>query len=254
MADYFHFAPRRRPAVLLSLVGVLLSIAMSACQAPRSQRLDSTEFKPPPGATRYALDPESSRIWLQLHADGALARLGHTHVIVAQQLRGTVWLHPQLERSALELVIPVNVLLVDDPHERAAAGGGFAEPIDAEARAGTREHMLGESQLDAAHYPSLTLRSLHIRAADAAAIAGAGAGAGAGRTAVIEFQVSLREHTAQLSVPVHWQLQGEQLRASGAVEFKQSDLGIEPYSALLGALRVADTVAARFEILAQRVH
>ncbi len=83
---------------------------MSACQAPRSQRPDATEFKPPPGATRYALDPESSRIWLHLHADGALARLGHTHVIVAQQLRGEVWLHPQPERSALEFTIPVNAL------------------------------------------------------------------------------------------------------------------------------------------------
>ena len=248
MAGYFHFAPLRRPVVLLSLVGVLLSVTMSACQAPRSQRLDSSEFKPPPGATRYALEPESSRIWLQLQADGALARLGHTHVIVTQQLRGTVWLHPQLERSALELVIPVSALLVDDPRERAAAGAAFAEPLDAEARAGTREHMLGESQLDAAHYPSLTQRSLHVSPTEPAA----NVGGGAGRTAVFEFQVTLREHTAQRSVPVNWQLQGEQLRASGAVEFRQSDLGIEPYSALLGALRVADSIAARFEIVARR--
>lgn len=248
MAGYFHFVPLRHPAVRLSLVCVLLSVAMSACQAPRSQRLDSGEFKPPPGATRYLLDPESSRIWLQLHADGALARLGHTHVIVARQLRGNVWLHPQLDRSALELAIPVNALLVDDPHERAAAGAEFAEPIDAEARAGTSEHMLGESQLDAAHYPSLTLRSLQVRFVDAAA----NTDGGADRAVVIEFQVTLREHTAQLSVPVHWHLQGEQLRASGTVEFRQSDLGIEPYSALLGALRVADNVAARFEIVAQR--
>jgi len=248
VTGHFNFAPRRRPAVRLLLVGVLLGVAMSACQAPRSQRLDSSEFKPPPGATRYALEPESSRIWLQLQADGALARLGHTHVIVAQQLRGDIWLHPQPERSALQLAIPVDALLVDDPRERAAAGAAFAEPLDAEARAGTREHMLGESQLDAAHYPSLTLRSLHVRPVDAAATTGASAD----RAVVIEFQVTLRDHTAQLSVPAHWQLQGEQLRASGAVEFKQSDLGIEPYSALLGALRVADSIAARFEIVARR--
>lgn len=221
---------------------------MTACQAPRSQRLDSTEFKPPPGATRYALEPGSSRIWLQLRADGPLARLGHTHVIAAQQLRGAVWLHPQVERSALEIAIPVDALLVDDPRERAAAGAEFAEPLDAEARAGTREHMLGASQLDAAHYPALTLRSLRVRPVDAAA----NTGAGAARAVVIEFQVTLRDHTTQLSVPVRWQLQGEQLSASGAVEFKQSDLGLEPYSALLGALRVADSIAARFEIVARR--
>ena len=250
MAGYFHFAPLRRPAVLLSLVCVLLSVAMTACQAPRAQRFDSTEFRPPPGATRYAVDSQSSRIWLQLHADGPLARLGHTHVIVAQQLRGDVWLHPQVERSALGLVIPVNALLVDDPHERAAAGAEFAEPIDAEARAGTSEHLLGGSQFDAAHYPALSLRSLRVRPVDATAIAGAGEAADL--AAVIEFQVTVRDHTAQLLVPVHWQLHGEQLRASGAIEFKQSDLGIEPYSALLGALRVADSVAARFEIVAQR--
>jgi secreted protein with Ig-like and vWFA domain len=78
------------------------------------------------------------------------------------------------------------------------------------------------------------------------------AGAGADRAVLIEFQVTLRDHKAQLSVPVQWQLQGEQLRASGAVEFRQSDLGLEPYSALLGALRVADSIAARFEIVARR--
>jgi polyisoprenoid-binding protein YceI len=215
--------------------------ALQACHAPPTQRIAETGFKPPSGATRYAIDSKLSRIELQLRADGPLMRLGHSHVIIAQQLSGEVWLHPQPERSALQLVIPVESLLVDDPRERAAAGEGFAEPLEGEARSGTREHMLGETQLDGAHYPQLTLRSLRVREVSSDA-----------RAAVIDLKVTLRAHTSQLSVPLRWQLQGEQLRASGTLEFKQTDLGLEPYSALLGALRVADRIAARFEIVARR--
>lgn len=220
------------------LPAALLLVALGACRAPPPSRTAAGELAPPAGAVHWSIDPAASHIWLQLRADGALARLGHTHIILAQQLQGQVWLHPQVERSLVELTVPVNALLVDDPGERVRAGGEFAEPLDEEARAGTREHMLGDSQLDATHYPMITLRSRQVRQA--------------GGATTIEFQVQLRDHQSLLTVPVQWQQGAAELRATGSVEFNQSDLGLEPYSAMLGALRVADRIAARFEIVAQR--
>ncbi len=220
------------------LFPLLVLAALSACRAPPVSRSTAATTASPAGAQQWIIDSAASHIWLQLHAEGALARLGHAHVVVAQQLQGQVWWHAQLERSQVELDVPATALLVDDPGERARAGGEFSEPLDADARAGTREHMLSERQLDAAHYPLISLRSRSVRRD--------------GAQSSIEFQVQLRDHHSLLTVPVQWQQSAGELRASGSVEFNQTDLGLEPYSALLGALRVADRIAARFEIVAHR--
>lgn len=222
------------------LLPLLLLAALAACRTPPPSQgtASAAAGAAPEGAQHWSIDPAASHIWLQLRADGALARLGHTHVIVAQQLQGQVWLQAQLKQSRVELDIPAAALLVDDPAERARAGAEFSDPLDDDARSGTREHMLGERQLDAAHYPMISLRSHSIRQQ--------------GTLTSIEFQVQLRDHQSLLTVPVQWQHSGGELRATGNVEFNQTDLGLEPYSALLGALRVADRVAARFEIVARR--
>jgi polyisoprenoid-binding protein YceI len=220
------------------LVPVLLLAMLCACRAPPPLPATAGGPAPPAGAVPWAIDPAASHIWLQLRADGPLSRLGHPHVIVAQQLQGFVWLHPQLERSVVEVNIPVAGLLVDDAAERARAGGEFAEPLDEAARAGTREHMLGERQLDAAHYPLISLRSRQVRQS--------------GATTMVEFQVRLRDRQTLLAVPLQWQQHAGELRATGELQFNQTDLGLEPYSVGLGALRVADRIAARFEIVARR--
>ena len=105
-------------------------------------------------------------------------------------------------------------------------------------RAGTREHMLGESQPDIAHYPSVSLRCRRVTATPAGV--------------VLELTVTLRGHEESPAVPVQWQQTDEALQANGEITFKQSDLGLEPYSGLLSALRVADEIKARFQFVAHR--
>ena len=217
--------------------------ALAGCHTAPAVGAAAGDFAPPRGAEAYQIDPGASRLWLRLRADGPLAALGHDHVILAQQLHGTVWLHPQPERSALELAIPVAALVVDDPAERAAAGGEFAAPLDETARAGTRAHMLGERQLDGAHFPSILLRSQRVQVAERRT----GAAGKDGGTLLVALQVTLRGHAAALRVPVSWWRSGALLCASGSVQLLQSELGLEPYSVALGALRVADRIDARFE-------
>ncbi|HEV7431489.1 MAG TPA: YceI family protein, partial [Steroidobacteraceae bacterium] len=112
-----------------------------------------------------------------------------------------------------------------------------AEPLDQDARAGTREHMLGDRQLDAAQYPKVVLQCQHVTAGPD------------GLT--VQLAVTLRDHTSHLSVPVKWQREGSILRASGEVTFTQTALGLEPYSLLFGALRVGDEIRARFRLVAR---
>jgi len=241
-----HSAALAQCRASLAVLGTLLLAALAGCRAPPAARTATGPMVAPAGAAAYQIDAAGSHIWLQLRADGPLAALGHNHVLVAQQLHGTIWLHPQPERSALELVLPVAALAVDDPIERAAAGGEFAAPLAAAARAGTREHMLGERQLDGTHFPTITLRSARVLAAARRT----GAAAQGEGELLVDLQVTLRGRAALLRVPVSWWRRGALLCASGAVQFRQSELGLEPYSVALGALRVADLIAARFEIIA----
>jgi polyisoprenoid-binding protein YceI len=191
----------------------------------------------PAGSVAYQVDASASEIWLFLHADGPLAKVGHTHVITTQAMQGTVWLHPKPELSGCHLQLPVASFVVDDPKERAAAGAEFSEPLDESARSGTRDHMLGDRQLDAAHYPQLTLQCRNL------------ATTAAGTT--LEVAATVRDRTTVLNFPVRWHQQGNTVEGEGELSFTQSSLGLEPYSLMLGALRVADPIRARFRIVAR---
>lgn len=216
------------------LVAVLLALT-AACRAPPPARGPGGVPTGPAGATEYRLDAEASQLWLYLHAAGPLVKLGHSHVISTHGLQGAVWIPAQIEHSSCEFQLPVAAFEIDDPQERSAAGGEFAEPLAAEARTGTREHMLGERQLDAAHFPLLSLRCQQVSVLPEGLL--------------LQLTVTVRDHDARLEVPVHWQRDGCTLQASGEFTFRQTDLGIEPYSLLLGVLRVDDEIRARFRLL-----
>lgn len=225
--------PRARP-VLLAWAALAL---LAACQ-PRTSMPEHAPVAAAPAEGRpYQIDASASRFEFRLHADGPLASVGHTHVISARELAGTIWLQSPPGRSSCALAMPVASLVVDDPGERAAAGGEFAEPLDADARAGTRDHMLGGKQLDAAHFPTVSLqcRAIHV----------------AGDSATVELAVTLRGRETVLQVPAKWRQHGATLEAEGEFDFRQSALGLEPYSLLFGALRVADSIHARFTLRAR---
>ena len=53
-------------------------------------------------------------------------------------------------------------------------------------------------------------------------------------------------------MPVTYSLSNGELTASGDLPLKQSDLGLTPFSAMLGALAVQDEMRVRFHFVAQR--
>ena len=226
----------RRTGIVIA--AALLSASMVSCGTRPPAQAQVVASGGSAGSTRFQIDAEATELWLFLHADGPLAKIGHTHVITTHGLRGSIWLHPQLERSSCAFVLPVDAFVVDDPQERAAAGAEFAEPLDEGARAGTREHMLGDRQLAAAQYPLVSLQCQHV--------------ATTADGVKLQLTVTLRDHQVQLSVPVKWQRSGNTLQASGESTFTQTSLGLEPYSLLFGALRVSDEIRARFRLVARQ--
>jgi polyisoprenoid-binding protein YceI len=224
-----------RPIAALALAVLL---ALAGCRPPPVARLPVPATAGPAGATEFRADASASQLRFYLHADGPLAHVGHNHVISAHGIEGEVWLQPQPERSACELRMPVAAFVVDDPQERAAAGSEYAEPLDVADREGTRTHMQGERQLDAARFPTIGLRCLRLTATPGGMS--------------LELAVTLRDHEAHLTVPLRWERQGDTLQASGEFSFRQSEVGLQPYSLFLGALRVADEIQARFTLVARQ--
>jgi hypothetical protein len=52
-------------------------------------------------------------------------------------------------------------------------------------------------------------------------------------------------------VPVRWQLNPGTLDLSGTLTLRQSELGLTPFSAMLGALQVQDEMHVSFHIVAR---
>jgi hypothetical protein len=202
---------------------------------------------PPPGlaphlGAPYEIDAAQSQLLILVYRAGALASAGHNHLIASHELAGTFYVPQDPLQASFEVRMPVASLTVDEEPLRAAQNSAdFPPGIPDSARAGTREHMLGPDQLDAAQSPQIILRSMKLEPARPAAPG----------ALVAQVQVSLRGAEHSIEVPVHYQADAASVLATGEVALRQSELGITPYSAMLGALQVQDELHVTFSIVAR---
>jgi hypothetical protein len=198
------------------------------------------------------IDPAQSTLRLLVFRAGALARLGHDHVIEGHGLSG--WIDPNARgnQPAFDLLIPVEAFDVDPDAARAEEGPQFAEQISAEAKAGTRHNMLGEALLDAARFAQIEVRAsaADVAASTATSLPEPAEGTEAPRTALLTVLIAGHESRQ----PVEFQL----LRGAGGwivnadFELRQSALGLTPFSVMMGALQVQDEMHVRVHLVAHR--
>jgi hypothetical protein len=100
--------------------------------------------------------------------------------------------------------------------------------------------------LEAATYPEIVLRALPAPAGSSAAAAPLP------HSGVLQarVQAEVRGQPHTLTVPVRYQRSGQTATASGDFALTQSELGLTPFSAMLGALQVKDEMRVRFQIVA----
>lgn len=187
-----------------------------------------------PGA--YRVLPDESEIDILVFRAGALGRLGHNHVVTANNVIGSVSVGDTATASTFELMLQVADLVVDDPEARAEAGPAFASDVSADDRAGTRRNMLGEELLEAARYPGIRVRSSGI------------AGDFDAMTVTAEIEIRGERHTVEL--PVTAVFYGDRLVATGRATLEHADIGLSPFTAAFGTLRVADETTFRYRIVA----
>jgi hypothetical protein len=147
-------------------------------------------------------------------------------------------------QSSFEVHVPVATLTVDEASLRAQqSSGDFPPDVPPSAQEGTRHNMLGPALLDAGNHPEIVLRALSLERATG--------GAADTNTVMAHVQSTVRDQVRSFSVPVHWQLSQGTLDLTGTLALRQSELGLTPFSAMLGALQVQDEMRVSFHIVAR---
>jgi hypothetical protein len=166
-----------------------------------------------------------------------MAKLGHNHVIASHHVEGAVYVTEDPLRTRFDIAFPVGELTVDEPSMRELSGPEFATVVPKSARDGTRNNLLSPALLDGANYPTIRLRALDVVAA--------------GEGYDVGVEITIRDQVHTIRVPVSLRRDAGAVVASGEFPLKQSDLGLKPFTAAMGALAVVDEMTVKFEITAR---
>jgi len=202
-------------------------------------------------ASSWTVDPARSTFAVLTHKDGVAARLAHDHLVVARNPRCVLDFDPAAPETAqLSVVVPVLALEIDADEERAKHQERLTllgaltepfEPVDDDDREKIRASMLAPKQLFAERYPEVKAELVSL------APRGAGGGAASARVALgwnAKVRIEVRGVAIETTVPVRFEVvdgpSGRELHGELLGELRFTEFGIEPYSALLGAVKVAD--------------
>lgn len=222
----------------------VLLLGLAACQtsppAPQSAPPPPAAVepgKPAPGSHELHVIPEESLLQIFVYRGGKMARLGHNHVIAAHQLAGSVFLVPDLPRTRFDISFNVADLSIDEPELRAKAGADFETTVAQSARDGTRKNMLTPALLDGEQFPDVHLRTTDV------------VQSGEGYDVGVEVTIKGQSHVVR--VPMTVTQSGDSLTAKGEFPLKQSELGLTPFTVMMGALAVLDDMRVSFEVVAR---
>ena len=222
----------RHPGLPLLLTCLLLAACTPLAVAPPVPATSAPAMAPlaPPARAEklLAIDSQATLLTITVRRGGALARLGHDHVVASRTVTG--WVAPDLKQADFQFRL--DAMSVDDSALRASAG--LDTTPTAEAIAGTRHNMLVRV-LDAERYPDVRVQATLQAGGNA-----------------VDAAITLHGVTRQVVVPVTLVNlpDGGGLRASGAFVLKQSDFGIVPFAILGGAMAVQDPMELAFEVVA----
>jgi hypothetical protein len=200
--------------------GMLAVAALGICAAA------TPTFAQEAGVSVYVIDGAASEIHWRVYKAGAFARFGHNHVIAIADPSGRIQMAATPAASSFTLGFGVADLVIDDPALRARYGEDFASEPSAEDIAGTRRNMLTEPVLNGDVFPTITVTGSGLT--------------GFGMNQKIDLAIELLGRVVNVTVPV------DVSSAAGALDIKaefrltHEDLGMTPFSVMMGALQVGD--------------
>jgi polyisoprenoid-binding protein YceI len=213
-------------------------VGQSAVGPSPAQQLPRHEGRP------YDVIAGESLLTILAFRGGTLAKAGHNHVIASHAMRGTIYVPEDAMRTTFEVQIPVAEMTIDEPQLREKEGPDFPPEVPESAKEGTRRNMLSQALLDGEQYPDITIAAERIEADAAGSVSAPG-------RVKVHAQITVRGQAHSLLVPATYELHDNRVVVSGELPVKQTDLGLTPFSALLGALQVEDEMRVRFQLVAR---
>jgi hypothetical protein len=201
--------------------------------------LVTTAFAQSEGGVVYEIDAARSDIHWQVYKAGAFARFGHNHVVSIGSPSGRVVVASELADSYFEMTIAVDELVVDDPQLRSGKGEDFAsEPSDEDIE-GTKGNMLSETVLNGEQFPVIRVTGTGLSGLDS-------------DDATLELTIELLGRSVTHSVPAHVVVEGDSLTATGEFSLQHEDLGMKPFSVMMGALQVGEQLDFLYHVHASK--
>lgn len=221
--------PVRSGSQRMIVRGLMLALLTSASTAAFAQTAGADEDH------TYTISQEDSQLFVQVFYDRDKIASGfaHDHAIRAGKLGGEVHFDPNAPSECrLALTVPAKALIVDEPALRKQVG--YEGPLDKDDRKKVRENMLAKGQLNARKYPNIEFRADDCRRVE-----------GKRDLYTVQLTVEVRGKEKTRPVKVRIRTRNGELTARSAFNLKHSDFGMEPYSALMGAVGNAQPI--RFE-------
>jgi hypothetical protein len=161
----------------------------------------------------------AARVFIDLRTAGLLQGFGHDPTLTAESEPFSVDLGEGEAEAAVEARFRVDA--IEPPAHLTAAD-----------RSKMRDNVLGPEVLDALRFPTIDLRARYRGSLDGGRLAG---------------ELVVRGVARTLAMPVAVSREGDYRVAAGFWEGALTDLGIKPFRALLGTLRLQDWIRLRFE-------
>lgn len=179
----------------------------------------------------FSIDGGASTAQARVGKTGLGSFAGHEHLVLAQNVQGEVMLDAEdLAKSAVDLIVDARSLKVSPE----------GEPADDAPK--VQQAMRGPEVLDTGRFGTIHFGSTGVTGKQIA-------------PGVYELtvagEISLRGVVKPLTLPVHLEVHGASLVATGKFTLRQTDFEIEPTSVAGGLVKVADEVAISFKLAAR---
>lgn len=179
------------------------------------------------------INTDRSRAYVRVGKTG----LGHEHAVMGKVQSGSIQLGAS--ENAGSIVIDMASFVADTAEARQYIG------LKGDSARSTREKvtstMLGAEVLDVTKYPTATFQI-------ASAVPVKPKAGGASQSYQLDGELTLHGVTQPLRVVAQAEQREGHIRLRGSFMIRQTDFGIEPYSAALGTIRVADQLTIHGDI------
>ncbi|MFT5586631.1 MAG: polyisoprenoid-binding protein YceI [Cognaticolwellia sp.] len=180
------------------------------------------------GPVNYVLQTGSSSLYVQVFKDTTTAASGisHDHVMRASGWTGTAtWDPTNPENCKIDISVPVDKLVVDPSKLREAVG--YDSTLSDGQRGDVRNNMLSKDQLNSSKYGEISFSATRCKVASEGKVD-------------VRGELTIKGNSKPVSLRMTLDADADSFSAKGGFMVNGSDYGLEPFSAMMGALKNKD--------------